>query len=47
MDLHELRALMAVVELVGRSIGVPALSEDQDVGGSYEELEGKGIDEEE
>jgi hypothetical protein len=36
VGLHELSTLMAVVELVWGSIGVPALSENQDVGGTTE-----------
>lgn len=31
VSLHQLSGLMPVVELVGASIGVPALSEDKDV----------------
>jgi hypothetical protein len=34
--LHELGALVAVVELVGGSIGIPALGHDQDIGGATE-----------
>jgi hypothetical protein len=34
VGLHELSTLMAVVELVWGSIRVPALGEDQDVGGT-------------
>ena len=38
VGLHELGALMSVVELVGGAIGVPALSEDEDVGGTAERI---------
>lgn len=38
VSLHELRALMAVVELVWGSIGIPAFSDDQDVGGTTERI---------
>lgn len=31
VSLHQLSGLMPVVELVGASIGIPALSEDEDV----------------
>jgi len=34
--LHELGSLVAVVELVGSSIGIPALSDDQNVWGATE-----------
>ena len=36
VGLHELSTLMTVVELVWGSIGIPALGEDQDVGGTSE-----------
>jgi hypothetical protein len=39
--LHQLVALVPVVELVGGAIVVPALGEDEDVGGSCERLETK------
>ena len=32
MGLHELGALVAVVEFVGSTVGVPALGEDENVG---------------
>ena len=35
---HQLIGLMAVVELVGSPIGVPALGEDNDVGGAAERI---------
>lgn len=34
VELHELGALMAVVELIGGSIGIPALGEDENVRGA-------------
>lgn len=36
IGLHHLVALMAVVVLVGGAIGIPALSQDDDVGGAAE-----------
>ena len=36
VGLHDLGALVAVVELVGRAIGAPALGQDNDVGGAAE-----------
>lgn len=38
MLLHQLGGLMAVVELVGRPVGVPALGEDDDVGRATERI---------
>lgn len=42
VSLHELGSLMAVVELVWGSIGVPALGNDQDVRGTAEWIRVKG-----
>lgn len=41
VSLHDLGALMAVVVLVGGAVGIPALGEDDDVGGA---AEGIGVD---
>lgn len=41
IGLHDLGALMAVVVLVGGAVGVPALGQDDDVGGA---AEGVGVD---
>jgi hypothetical protein len=38
VQLHDLLALMAVVELVGGAVGVPALGEDDDIGGTAERI---------
>lgn len=45
MGLHDLGGIVPVVELVGRAIGVPALSEDEDVGGATEGVgeDGNGL----
>lgn len=41
VSLHDLRALMTVVVLVGGAITVPAIGENEDVGGSEERV---GVD---
>lgn len=45
VSLHQLGALMAVVELVGGAVGVPALGQDEDVGGATEGVgeDGNGL----